>query len=359
MYFRRLRLTRFRRIHGRIYDYWINIKIKIAYIKGMLLPFGEKIYVFGTPLHKNIGDSAIVIAQMRFLQKCGYSENRIKEITQKEYRDKERIIKKLISKRSVICLVGGGNMGDEWSEEEYFRKSVIKDFSNNKIVVFPQTIFYSKTEKGKKEKQESIPIYENHPNLTLIAREKKSFDLMKKLYPNTNVLMTPDIVLSMSMNEFGAKKSIRNGILLCMRMDVERKVTDQEQEELEDFLSEVGLIYRKTDMYSQDSITKENRQEKVIDKMEEFARAELVITDRLHGMVFATITETPCIVLSNYNYKVKGTYEWIKNLGYVYFADDISEVKRIVEEKQENIMLRFDNSKLLPYFEQIQEVIAN
>lgn len=353
------KLQYLRIIHGRIHDCVTRNKEKTHYFWKLKMPLGKKVYVMGTPLYTNLGDSAITVAQIHFLQKCGYSENRIKEITQKEYRDKERIIKKLISKRSVICLVGGGNMGDEWSEEEYFRKSVIKDFYNNKIVVFPQTIYYSETEKGKREKLESIPIYENHPNLTLIAREKKSFDLMKKLYPNTNVLMTPDIVLSMSMNEFGAKKNIRNGILLCMRMDVERKVTDQEQEELEEFLGEVGLIYRKTDMYSQDSITKENRQERVIDKMEEFARAELVITDRLHGMVFAAITETPCIVLSNYNYKVKGTYEWIKNLGYVYFADDISEVKRIIEEKQENIMLRFDNSKLLPYFEQIQEVIAN
>lgn len=39
----------------------------------------------------------------------------------------------------------------------------------------------------------------------MVAREKQSYDIMTSLYPNTRVLLTPDIVLSASMDTFGAK----------------------------------------------------------------------------------------------------------------------------------------------------------
>lgn len=54
--------------------------------------------------------------------------------------------------------------------------------------------------------------------------------------------------------------------------------------------------------------------------MKEFDSAELVITDCLDGMIFFEITGTTWIVLSDYNYKVRGIYEWIQYLSYICFA---------------------------------------
>ena len=62
--------------------------------------------------------------------------------------------------------------------------------------------------------------------------------------------------------------------------------------------------------------------------MQEFCDAKLVITDRLHGMIFAAISETPCIVFSNYNHKVGGTYEWIKQLPYIRYVENMGEAKK-------------------------------
>ena len=55
-----------------------------------------------------------------------------------------------------------------------------------------------------------------------------------------------------------------------------------------------------------------------------FARSEIVITDRLHGMIFAAITGTKCIVLNSKSPKIKGCFEWIKDLKYIYFLNEIS-----------------------------------
>lgn len=60
-----------------------------------------------------------------------------------------------------------------------------------------------------------------------------------------------------------------------------------------------------------------------MNKFKDFQKSKLVITDRLHGMVFCAISGTPCIAFSNYNHKVKGTYDWIKDLDYIKYVDNI------------------------------------
>ncbi|MGH2097437.1 polysaccharide pyruvyl transferase family protein [Aerococcus urinaeequi] len=52
----------------------------------------------------------------------------------------------------------------------------------------------------------------------------------------------------------------------------------------------------------------------VMDKLKEISKHELVITDRLHGMIFAYLTDTPCLVFDNNNHKISQTYDtWLKN----------------------------------------------
>ena len=87
--------------------------------------------------------------------------------------------------------------------------------------------------------------------------------------------------------------------------------------------------------------------------MEQFAHAELVITDRLHGMIFCAITGTPCIVINSKSPKVAGCYEWIKNLDYIRFAENAASIKDEYNKipKGENI---YDHSKLDPYFDELR-----
>ena len=56
----------------------------------------------------------------------------------------------------------------------------------------------------------------------------------------------------------------------------------------------------------------------------QFESSEWIITDRLHGMIFAFITRTPAIVIPNNNHKIGSCYEWIRNCGYIFFVPDPS-----------------------------------
>lgn len=327
-------------------------KDKICYFLALRRPQGKKAFVLGTPLHGNLGDSAIVFAQMSFLKSCGYSQPKeISCIDSSGYY--KSTIKKSIWRGDTITLVGGGNMGDQWFSEELFRRSVFDDFSRRKILVFPQTIYYTDTEMGRTEREASIPFY-NHPRITLVARERPSYEEMKRLYPKANILLTPDIVLSLPMQRFDVD---RNAILLCLRSDAEKSLQKSEEDKLEQFARATGLPVSRTDMMTTEPITAENRGEIVRKKLRSFASSKLVITDRLHGMIFAAITGTPCIVFSNYNHKVRGTYEWISYLPYVKFADKAEDVAAFLPELLAMEDCTYDNTPLKPYFDQLAKAI--
>ena len=90
--------------------------------------------------------------------------------------------------------------------------------------------------------------------------------------------------------------------------------------------------------------------------LNKFLSAKVVITDRLHGMVFAVITKTPCIITKSLDHKVPGTYKWIKNLNYIKMIDDLEF------EKIENIIDNFLNLEKVNeinfkeiYFEKLKE----
>ena len=316
-----------------------------------------KFIVIGSPTHHNLGDSAITISQINFLNKIDPAlTNCVKEMTLSEYNSNRDIYRKAISPKSVICGLGGGNMGNQWPEEEIFRHELIKDFPNNPIIIFPQTIFYLDN-KNNGLKEESIKLYNSHPNLTLVAREQKSFEIMKELYPNCKVLLVPDIVLSSFKNDFGVTASERNGILLCLRSDAERKINDSETDKIIEYLNNQELEFRKTDMYSDCEVTKENRAECIRKKMQEFCGAKLVITDRLHGMIFAAISETPAIVIGNYNHKVRSSFEWIKSLPYIKYADSVDKVLTEIPEMLKIQCCSYDNSALSSYFDLLAEEV--
>ena len=347
-----------RRVHGFCHEWLLKKRQNFQYGKYLGKKHGApRYFVIDTPEHVNLGDSAIVLAQFSFLEKCGIPRSDIKEITSSEHIKYDKIIKKYIRPKDIIVIDGGGSMGDQWFAEEQKQRAILTDFPKNKVIIFPQTIYYSDTPFGHAEQEKSVPVYNGRAGLTLVAREKKSYDIMQTLYPATPILLTPDIVLSATGAVLGVQKKKRNGTLLCFRTDEEQAMTQQERQTIEAYLQAKNSTYRFTDMYSDCPVNKENRRECVQKKINEFAAAELVITDRLHGMLFAALAQTPCIAFSNYNQKVEGTYAWIQYLPYIRFVKSVEEAKVAFTELKRIKNCKFDNAPLAPYFEKLAEVV--
>lgn len=318
----------------------------------------RNIYVIGTPTHSNVGDNAIAYAEILFLEACGFAKKHIKEITVDEYRHYEKlIVKRLSGKKRVIFMHGGGNMGNQWLNEELFRRTVMGQLPKNPMIILPQTFSYSDDEAGRRECEKSVAYYNGRKGLTIVARERVSFEQMKKCYPDTNILLTPDIVLSMDPKVLQLRPQKRQGALLVLRQDGEKVLTDDDAGALQQALEAMELSYRITDMLTERQATKENRQQILEEKLNEFAGAEIVITDRLHAMVFAAISGTACVVMKNNNHKITGTYDWIRDLPHIQFADDVQQAAELAAELRSAQQHDYDHTALSSQFDSLRSVI--
>jgi len=302
----------------------------------------KKIIVMGIPHHGNIGDNAIAIAEEELLNKY-FKEYKIYYMQEKYLDVCANRIKKFINVEDIILLHGGGNIGDTYARPETGRREVIKLFPNNKIIVFPQTAYFSNTEEGRKELEISKQIYNNHPNLIIMAREEKSYNFMKEHFYNAKVYLTPDIVMSLYK---GSKKE-RSGALLLFRTDKEKTLEDNNIETIKSVVEEKFGNYNLTDMNLGSGIVNigGNLRESVLNgKFNEFQTSKIAITDRLHGMVFAAITETPCVVFGNFNHKISESYKWLQNLEYIKFCDNINDLEKCIEQVTNVKKPKYDNS---------------
>ena len=280
-----------------------------------------------SPLHGNLGDHAIALSEAAVL--------RNQEISFADFpwtEGIERYCAKLTPGNRIIFQHGGGNLGQLWPDEEARFRASLKAFRHNRIVVFPQTVFFDmESEEGIRFFQESKEIYESHPDLILFVREKYSYAFMKKYMPKVHVEMVPDMAMILDGT---AVNRTRSGALLCMRQDREKTISEENLAYMESCMREHFYSVRKTDTVLHEKVDPENREAALRGKLTEFSAASLVVTDRLHGMIFAAITETPCIVLTSQSHKVKGCYEWLKDLDYIRIIEEIRELPAVIRELQ-------------------------
>ena len=299
-----------------------KIKQYARWIKRLWHPFKKTAYLLATPTHDNIGDLGIVVAEVK---ECGYEK--VVNIIMADCWEYPRLLARLLPCHAPVYFHGGGNMGDIYLDEQ-LRRIMLPMFEKHDVVLFPETLFYRDTIEGNKEKAATIRYY-NKKNISIAAREIPSYKLMRNLYPQANIILTPDIVLSLPPQIF--QKS-RNGILLCFRDDKEKNVTENAINELQSNLGKKGFQCTITSMIYYRYIVAGMWEKVVKEKMEEIASARLLITDRLHGMIFAALTQTPCIVLGNNNHKVAGVYQWIKDLSYIRFAESMLDAEEAVDD---------------------------
>ena len=166
---------------------------------------------------------------------------------------------------------------------------------------------------------------------------------MKKEFYNAKVYLTPDIVMTLKET----KNYTRDGAMLLFRTDKEKTMKDETIEEIKEKMIQNYGKYVLSDMNIWNTITNnisyKEREKLLEDKFEQLQSSKVVITDRLHGMIFSAITETPCIVFNNFNHKIEESYKWLKNLEYIKFCNNINELDEKIEEIKQVKNVKYDN----------------
>ncbi|MBE5062939.1 polysaccharide pyruvyl transferase family protein [Lachnospiraceae bacterium DSM 108991] len=326
---------------------------KCKNFKENLLP--PKFYLLGTEDYGNLGDHAIAIAERSFLKKF-FPKIEVVEIPVSQYYSKKDELYLKIRKKDIILGHGGGNIGNQYPVAEEIRRDIIKTWPENMIIIFPQTIYFTpQLENMEAEVEKTQMIYNAHKKLVLFTREQRSYKFAKDNLYNCDVYLVPDMVL---FSEKRKRIQRQEKIVLCLRNDIERILSDREEQAINLIAHSLTEDVCYVDTQKQYNIPVDGRERYVDEFLELLSSSKLIVTDRMHGMIFAAITGTPCLVLDNYNSKIRGCYKWIRELPYISFVDSLGNLEEsmrklyLYEEKGE-----YSVKKLDKYYSFLAEII--
>ncbi len=282
-----------------------------------IIPQGPKAYIFMAADYGNLGDVALTLAQKQLILKHFPTHKPIEVPASISLAEMKGYILS-VSCGDVVTIIAGGNMGDVWSWFEMYRQLIVSKLDKYMIYQFPQTVTYTNSILGKNLLYSAKHTYSSD-HLIMMAREKMSYDFMKDNF-DCNSYLAPDVV--MTLKYWG--KHDREGLLLCLRDDREQLLSLKERNEINDVISKSGLPMSVIDTKVDNTFKYEMRYSQLDQFIDKVSSAKVIITDRLHGMIFAYITGTPAVVLPNSNRKIEMCYEWISNCGFISFCPSFS-----------------------------------
>lgn len=285
----------------------------------------KRAFLIGTPVHGNLGDHAIALAEIQFFSER-FPDYELIDIEMLFFITHEFSFRQLIDPEDVLIVSGGGWMGNQWFYNEQTIRRIIQSYPNNKIVIFPQTIYYEEGEHTAEQIADAEAIYTSHERLALFLRDIDSYDFALDHHLG-EVMYAPDIALALRVPTYSFE---RFGVLISAREDRERITDEDIWKKITSYLVDKGISYSSFTNNGQ-AISQERRDSAVERQLMTISQAQLVITDRLHVMIFCALTATPCIALNNSSNKVFGAYHWLEHLDYIKLADDLDDIEHFID----------------------------
>lgn len=308
----------------------------------------KRIWYFCVPTHSNLGDQAQACCIEKYFRKF-FSDHIVFKLSNNAFDFYEEkilmILKEKIKETDLIFFQSGYTFTGIHPYENMHRK-IVENFPYNKIVFLPQTVKFQ----NQKILENVQNFYGKYDNIYFFARDKISYDIYKSIFPeHRNVHCFPDIVTT-EIGNYDFNNNERNGILLCVRNDVEKLYSFQEISLFKEKLQKIA----KVSLSDTNSETKENSLKEYWKKIEEtiddYAQYQVIITDRYHGTIFALIANTPVIILKTTDHKVVTGADWFEGVyeDYVYVVNDLEEASQVAQQ----IVTGFEYRKLPSYFKE-------
>lgn len=320
---------------------------------------GKRIILLNVPSHGNLGDHLLSVASQEFFHE-NFPEYELLCVTSSQLYFSIGISLRGVTEKDILCVAPGGFLGSLYAEENRVL-NIIRRYPKNKIIILPQSYYYEETSSGLEKKNKAREVYQNHFHLYVTAREQKSYDLLVNDImegKEERVLLLPDMALFLERRLSSLK---RNGVLWCMRNDSEINVANNSAVvELKRKIKQLGWQQSYTDTYVNYSIPLNREYEEVEKKIKEFQTAKIVVTDRLHGMIYAYLTGTPAIVFDNVSGKVSHVYKlWLNNVPYIKFATNNSDWAELILSLGTYDETSFDSNVLIEKFKGLVKLIGN
>jgi exopolysaccharide biosynthesis protein PssK len=263
-----------------------------------LIPQNEPVALLDFPSYANVGDSAIWLGELRWLQRWGHDQPAY--TCDLHTYDPGRLARSV--GRGTILLSGGGNLGDLYEQHQRFRESVIAAFPRNRIVQLAQTACF----RDAAALARSRIVFDAHPDLTILVRDRRSQEVAANSF-RAQVRLCPDMA-------FGLEPLMRDGQpdraeLRLLRRDFESAVPAAEAAAAVDWPdSDPASAAASLDRWLRRAYRRHSRSviATLLAKLYEplardrlqrgvrlLQRAETVVTDRLHAHVLCLLLDIP------------------------------------------------------------------
>lgn len=319
---------------------------------------GARMFYFGVPIHLNIGDVAQTYCTEQWIYE-NYGNIAVYEFHTPALLDPKFLseLKKAVRDDDLI-VVQSGYCSHQGHMDHRMHKKIVPFFKNNRILILPQTINIT----SEREWEETAKAFATNPKLIFMTRDKISYESASRHIKN-EIINYPDIVTTL----IGSRDPLpqREGILLCMRNDSEKFYRDSEYLELKKKINLLGIKVDRTDttLKGSDSDTFYSNFEAILEEtLREFEKHRLIITDRYHGVILASIANTPVIVLKTNDHKVTSGIDWFTENGYqnIYYANDMENAYQIAKEKyMQNTTIKNSDIFKTKYYQNLKNVICN
>jgi len=288
------KLKTFLKYHG----LGVNKKYNFTLAKGK----DTRLVFFEHPCYDNLGDHSVIFSAQVALKK--YEEKhqncQIYIINEEDIIDGIAQLKQCIEKNDIIFYSRSGNTETSYSVTNEIEKKIQKYFSKQRIIVFTQ----------------SDCVTTNHSHCC-------------------NATEFKDVTSYLNKSSLAKAPKDRCGILLCLCSDAKSILKTSEKKLLQSFCESLSSDLLISSTVTGYNITKEERETTLNTKWSLFGNQKVVVTDNLQGMIFALITETPCVVLNNSNPDILKETMYCDFIFYAKSVEEASELIKYAYEMQE------------------------
>ncbi|MDV7245517.1 MULTISPECIES: polysaccharide pyruvyl transferase family protein [Rhodococcus] len=278
---------------------------------------GQSVALLDYPAHFNAGDLLIYQGTLSYLARMGASVDYVCALHTYD----TKVLSACVPEGPLL-LNGGGNFGDRWFGYQKFRERVIAEHPERKIVQMPQTIeFHDDAALARAQR-----IYAQHPDLTLLMRDRRGYELARELFPENTVVFCADAALGVGRIAPSAEPT--RDIVLLKRRDPESVqsakslpaslasayMTDWHVSAADNaqwWPTTLGLLLLnklpgvRSRMYPLTRRAFDWQADMVVDNaVAILSQGRLVVTDRLHAGILAVLMGKPVVLVDNANKKV-------------------------------------------------------
>jgi pyruvyl transferase EpsO len=302
---------------------------------GPFVERGQDYALLDFPEYNNVGDSAIWMGQLAFFDRHVGQPASYVSGCKADVRNLPDHVPE-----GPVFIQGGGNFGDVWPDHQNFRLHVWEVLKGRPVIQLPQSIHFRDTPM----REATARAIANHGQVTLIVRDKQSVEYVEKHF-DCDVKLAPDGAVNMHHLDAAAPTT---KLISFLRDDqeaawpgAEALLKDQgpivdwpkvEVRRLTDRALRKGLSYINdgAEMRFRERMYRSEAQRRLWIGVRQMAPGRMIISDRLHVHLIASLIRRPHVVMDNMYGKIARHISAWSDFGLARPISDIDTLRDII-----------------------------